>query len=773
MGAELFAVPLGASLSVFGVLALVAHALVSIGTSATSAFKRYTAKQMLIAFVVVFASAFSAGGRVILRTAGGVLRWWLLVVLTFSCFSFVYVSYTEFPEVWLGTARFYNANLGPLIHQTVLAPLQVVDVLLRALLPIWDSGVWFLRALVVQGLLPVVFEEAGVVGQMATALLSMAGHLSESLVAWVDSFFCSGAACLHPEKGVIDILSPMGDARELVALGIKLGRAFCSGLAAPLDLVLFPLLDLNLAEAVHHLANALVQALTVIPRATVERCALAGGNQFDVLMCTPDLAPFFHFLVAGLSSLGQALDNWGNVALLVVETAVAGAENAPRCDPVGSGLMPDLVAGDAVFGGAATAVVGLTDWLYAVTDGRTAVYMGHSDGAQARVQVWPYPGMVDVGLGLAAVTYSSAHDLDVSALSGGQRTSGAMQTTAMLGCNCTDDALLGMRVLCSILPMAGVPVEAALKDYLLQVGSFFLQGLGLRADKGALGGLARRAGRGAVHVRRGGHPRQVGALVVHAVLEPRRDAGLERGPDRAPDDAGLHRAGHVPRGRRDGLGGPAMRRGGAGVRARGAVFPVLHGGARGRQRAGQPVPGAGRAVAGRADAHGPGLRAGHDDARAGRVEHGGRRPDELGCREPARGGEQGDVRVDVPATGVPAGGARDDRRGPAACTAWIGRADPGERAAVRDHRGHRARRGRRGHILGWPDGGRGHGWERAGMACLILVSSRLPNTHVIRSSGWPGTRPGRSACVGWRRRCRRWTVCWCRRTRRRGRTRAR
>jgi hypothetical protein len=47
-------------------------------------------------------------------------------------------------------------------------------------------------------------------------------------------------------------------------------------------------------------------------------------------------------------------------------------------------------------------------------------------------------------------------------------------------------------------------------------------------------------------------------------------------------------------------------------------------------------------------------------------------------------------------------------------------------------------------------------------------------THVIiRSSGWPGTRPGRSACVGWRRRCRRWTGCWCRRTRRRGRTRAR
>ena len=466
---ETFAVPLGSSLTVFGVVALVAHAFVSIGSSASSAFKRYTAKQMLIALVVVLASAMSAGGRVIVRVASGVVRWWLLFTVVFVSFSCLYVTYTEFPGVWLGTARFYNASLGPLLHQTVIAPLQVLDLLLRALLPIWDSGVWFVRALVTQGLLPVMFEEAAIVRQMATALLNLVGHLSDSLLAWVDSFFCSGAACLHPEKGVIDVLSPMGDARELVALGIKLGRAFCSGLAAPLDLLLFPLLDLNLAEAVHHLANAVVQALTVIPRATLERCALKGGNQFDVLMCTPDVAPFFHFVVAALSSLGHALDNWANVAFLIVETSVTGAENAPRCDPAGSGMMPDLVAADAVFGGARTAVVGLTDWLYAVTDGRTALYMGHNDGGQTRLQAWPYPGMVDVGLGLAAVTYSSAHDLDVSALSGGQHTSGAMQTTAMLGCNCSDDALLGMQIVCSILPMAGVPVEAALKDYLLQV----------------------------------------------------------------------------------------------------------------------------------------------------------------------------------------------------------------------------------------------------------------------------------------------------------------
>jgi hypothetical protein len=111
-------------------------------------------------------------------------------------------------------------------------------------------------------------------------------------------------------------------------------------------------------------------------------------------------------------------------------------------------------------------VVGLTDWLYAVTDGRTALYLGHNDGAQAKVGTWPFS--VDTSLGVAAVGYSTLQDLDVSAFSSG-KTAGAMQTTAMLGCNCSDTADAGMRVLCAILPMSGVPTEAALEDYRLEV----------------------------------------------------------------------------------------------------------------------------------------------------------------------------------------------------------------------------------------------------------------------------------------------------------------
>ena len=70
--------------------------------------------------------------------------------------------------------------------------------------------------------------------------------------------------------------------------------------------------------------------------------------------------------------------------------------------------------------------MGLTDWLYAVTDGTLAYYLAHTDGTQTKTQAWPYP--VDPSLGIAAVTYSSVHDLDVSAFSSG-KTAGALQTT--------------------------------------------------------------------------------------------------------------------------------------------------------------------------------------------------------------------------------------------------------------------------------------------------------------------------------------------------------
>jgi hypothetical protein len=455
------AIPLALSLLCWSTLALILHGVVSLIASVSS-LKKYTAKQMFIALFVSASTGVSTSVKNTARLAVGVARWWLLFLVVFAFFSTLYVTYTELPETWLAFAEIYNGSVGPLVHLVLTLPLRVVDLLLRALIPIWNTSIWVLKALVTQGLLPVLVKDVETVVKMATSLVSLATHLALAFAEFFESFLCDGMACLHPEKGVMDLITSMGDVRELALLGTQLLRDFCSTLAAPLDVLAYPLTDFNFAEGVHNLANAVFQLIVVIPRNTVTRCLEKEDNQFSILMCTPDTAPFFHMLAAGLSSLGLAVDNWLNVVFVIVETVIGG--NPPQCATADNSIIPDILAGSSVFK-AGTVVVGLTDWLYAVTDGQTALYMGHNDGTQTKVQTWPFA--VDTGLGVAAVTYSGVHDLDVSAFSSG-KTSGSMQTTAMMGCNCSDTAG-GLQVLCAILPISGIPSEAARSDYRIQV----------------------------------------------------------------------------------------------------------------------------------------------------------------------------------------------------------------------------------------------------------------------------------------------------------------
>ena len=466
MGVEMLAIPFGLSLALWSMTALLVHGLGALITKA-SAFKRYTAKQMLIAVAVTGTSSVSTGVRAGARVVTGVLRWWVFYMVVFGFFSVLYVTYSEFPETWTGAARMYNRFVGPYVNQAVILPLAMVDLLLRGLLPLWNSATWFLKALWVQGLLPVLIEEVQTVVKMAVALVSLVSHLTGALTVWFRTFLCHGVTCLQPERGVMDLFPSMLDVRELGLYGAQLGHAVCSTLAAPLDMVLYPLADINLAEGVHNLVNAVLQLVAVIPYTTSVRCLEKEDNQYAILMCTPDLAPFFNFLVAGFSSLGLAVDNWLNVAFLIVQTVLGG--DPPVCaSATDNAMIPDLLAADPVFGnGTSVVLVGLTDWLYAVTDGRTALYLGHGDGTLAKVRTWPYA--VDTGLGVAAVTYSTVQDsVDASAFSG-SKTVGSMQTTAMLGCNCTDALGGAMQVLCAILPISGVPSEAALENYRLEV----------------------------------------------------------------------------------------------------------------------------------------------------------------------------------------------------------------------------------------------------------------------------------------------------------------
>jgi hypothetical protein len=461
MGAELFAVPFALSLVMICVGERALNAVLCL-VFRVSPWKQLAAQNVLVRLVDLGASLGTVLTRTLVDVGLRLLGLWILFVTAFVIFSAIWVTYEEYPETWLGMVRFYNAKLGPFLSYWFILPLQLLDILLRALLPLWNAGVWWTKALLIQGVLPITIEQIKILLKIATTLFDFAQDISVALQVYSESFTCTGEACLVPENRVFDLLSGMGQVRQIVALSRELMVVFCGTLSAPADLLVFPLLDLNFAIGLHSLWNFLLQVTTIVPHVTTVRCAMAYDNTFGVMMCIPDMEPAFNFLVAGISSMGLMVDNWVNVAFAIVQNAVTGT--SPTCEAQVPQLDPTLFMGSAVFGRNFTAVVGLTQWMYAVTDGYTAVYKG-SDDMGLRTQRWPYA--MDASLGVAAVSYGPMSDLDASSVTGG-RTVGSLQTTAMMACNCSDSGD-GVQILCAILPLNGLPSSKAASNYLLQV----------------------------------------------------------------------------------------------------------------------------------------------------------------------------------------------------------------------------------------------------------------------------------------------------------------
>lgn len=369
MHQAIFSMAFAISLVAVITLSAVVHAIFSF-FSPQKPSKRLAAGQVIVSMISLLGAFTSAAVSVFVRAAAGVLRWWVLFFGLFAVLSMLYVTYEDYPEVWFGFIRMYNSYLGPWIQFIFVIPLKFVDIIARAVLPIWDSYVWFFRALWVQGLFPIVVKEAETFYKIAGALQDFVVDSSMSLMAFVDSFFCSGAVCLRPEQHVVDVVTGMNDLRKLAVHVTDILRVICGSFSAPLDLILYPFMDLNLAEGVHNLVNSATQLVFAIPHTAAERCRMSSKDSpFYVMMCTPDLAPFWNFLVAGVGNFGILVDNWLNVAFLIVVQATTGIRRT--CDPSEVGMLPDLIINSTIFSGRQTAVVGLTDWMYAVTDGRS------------------------------------------------------------------------------------------------------------------------------------------------------------------------------------------------------------------------------------------------------------------------------------------------------------------------------------------------------------------------------------------------------------------
>jgi hypothetical protein len=115
-------------------------------------------------------------------------------------------------------------------------------------------------------------------------------------------------------------------------------------------------------------------------------------------------------------------------------------EQGLTCDQQAGSITPLTVEAE-LFGDRESLVVGLTEDLYAATDGKNTQYFSHgqSGSSSVRRDAWGLP--VEVGMGIAAVTFFNGD---------GEMDRNGDGSTTMLGCRCQDTEKQGMRIDCAL-----------------------------------------------------------------------------------------------------------------------------------------------------------------------------------------------------------------------------------------------------------------------------------------------------------------------------------
>jgi hypothetical protein len=422
-------------------------------------------------------------------------RVWAVLLLLAALFTTLLVISNSSVYAYSALVRMYNFGVAPAVG--ALKWLSVLlDFLFRAVVPIWNGWVHLLSQILRRVILPSSFAHVDVLPELLQALALSLGTLGQSVVTWLSNVAectlsfevvarqCAGAAnstrgldCVAvfspvdarchaaPNHLALDLLTPGLFARQAAQSLQGMIAKSCGVAAVVLNLAMYPLCDYQLYAALHAGVNTVVHIVVGLPIATWRRCdALQRAPSKHLrpvhvkVGCTPDWQPAAAMAETALASLGKVLDNWLNAAAVLVNERVSGKAHGCETDVPMKQIVLDaaraieglesvealerlqgrngLPEGETL---RSVRVVGMTDRLFGVTDGKSVLYRSAHDGYVLAFGAWPL--QVDVRFGLSAVTYggsSAEADGDGSA------------RTGLLGCRCVDQPHFAL--LCATAP---------------------------------------------------------------------------------------------------------------------------------------------------------------------------------------------------------------------------------------------------------------------------------------------------------------------------------
>jgi hypothetical protein len=413
---------------VFAVICLLCHFL-GCGSDKRSVWFVTTVIQSTVNLITGLLAAVS---RIMTFSMRGLV--WCVVMMVF--WGMMYVASRHAPSAMIAFQEAYNSDMAGRIRFALVTPLEAIQFLWDAIVPIWNLFVYCVKTIPVRVLLENVLKD---LGDFKASVLEL-GYAIETFML---SCFSYMVTWLSPPDSfdaglrILDLLTPLGHMRLFMSYLLAWTGKMCTIGLPLLDWISYPLMDINFGEAVHYLVNAFLFLVMQVPAITIERCRAGGGQ---LVYCLPDFEPVFQLAVQGYRSFGFGVDNWLDVTLLIVQAALLGTN--PQC---AGWAVVDFHTGDGrdtLMGLNETRVLGISAYEFAKTDGWNAELY-----TRTTIQQFPnaFPFAARLDFGVALVTASR-------------------DAKGLLGCKCTDEAF-GMQIVCAVAALHAsegsylVPVE--------------------------------------------------------------------------------------------------------------------------------------------------------------------------------------------------------------------------------------------------------------------------------------------------------------------------
>jgi hypothetical protein len=403
-----------------------------------SGVKNYAGIEVLGGGVKFGIQVYAAGFKSVVGSLSILLGYAFWAVTLSLILSGLFLLQEHYSETLVSMVQLWNDSVGPTLDLMLMVPFQLSTVLYSAIVPVWNF-IWFnVTRLFYEVVVVSAIRDIDIFVVLTENVANLVRHSVQSggdyILLLEQGCDQDLDICYDPGHRMIDLITPMGDLRGIAANTQLLMTNLCGIVSVPFSVMIYPFLDINFAKAVHNFVNSVLYTVVHVPIVTISRCKHGGG----IVMCLPDFEPSFNIFLASLRSLGAMLDNWLDVTSVIVQQAL-GSGTGLNCDSVAQSITP-LNISDTMFEGRQYVLVGLTEGLYAATDGVHSQYFNHYHSVQTieKTNTWPIP--VEVALGVAAVTFFKGDgELDDT---GGS-------TTTMMGCQCTD-GVAGMRIQCGL-----------------------------------------------------------------------------------------------------------------------------------------------------------------------------------------------------------------------------------------------------------------------------------------------------------------------------------